>query len=94
MRKIIKAINSKMSLEEEFELEKQIQKINKQNDKKELREYAIELLRTGCKQGHFISMALEIICDQQDVIYKLEAEKTKKKATFVSRLMYVLFNKK
>ena len=93
MKQIIKALNSKMSLEEEFELEKQIQRINKQNDKKELREYAIELLRTGCKQGHFISIALEIICDQQDLIFKLEAEQTKKKATFISRIMYVLFGK-
>tara|TARA_Y100001937_G_scaffold76370_1_gene103720 strand:- start:291 stop:575 length:285 start_codon:yes stop_codon:yes gene_type:complete len=93
MKPIIKALQSKLTLEEEFELEKQIQKINQQKSVKELRSYAVELLRTGCRQGHFISIALEIICDQQDAIFKLEHEKRKKKATFISRLRYVLFGK-
>ena len=92
MKQIIKALQSKMTLEEEFQLKKKIQKINNENNLEQIKMYAVELLETGCKQGHFISMALEIICDQQDMIYKLE-NKNKKKATFLSRLSYVLFGK-
>ena len=94
MKQIIKALQSKMTLEEEFELEKQIQKINKEESVDELRIFAIELLRTGCKQGHFISMALEIICDQQDLIFKYENKLSKKKATFWDRFRYIIFGKK
>tara|TARA_R100001510_G_scaffold56200_1_gene61323 strand:+ start:797 stop:1081 length:285 start_codon:yes stop_codon:yes gene_type:complete len=94
MKEIIDMLKGKLSLEEEFELERQILKIKKQDDVKELKEYAIELLTTGCKQGHFISLALEIIIDQQEQLFKFESIKKTKKATFLDRLIYVLFDKK
>ena len=94
MKQIIKVLNSKMTLEEEFEMKKQINVIEKETDINEVKMYAVDLLKTASKQGHFVSMALEIICDQQYLIFKLEAEKAKKKATFISRLMYILFDKK
>ena len=93
MKQIIKVLNSNMTLEEEFEMKKQINVIEKQTDINEVKMYAVDLLKTTSKQGHFVSMALEIICDQQDVIYKYEADLKKKKATFISRFLYVLFGK-
>ena len=94
MKQIIKVLNSKMTLEEEFELEKQIKIIEAESSVKELKSFAVELLRTGSKQGHFISAALEIICDQQDVIFKLEGKLKKKKLNFWNKFHYVLFGKK
>ena len=93
MKQIIKVLNSKMTLEEEFEMKKQINVIEKEIDINEVKMYAVDLLKTASKQGHFVSMALEIICDQQDLIYKYEAKLKKKKATFISRFLYVLFGK-
>jgi len=93
MKQIIKVLNSKMTLEEEFEMKKQINVIEKETDIDEVKMYAVDLLKTASKQGHFVSMALEIICDQQDLIYKYEAKLKKKKATLKSRLLYVLFGK-
>ena len=93
MKQIIKVLNSKMTLEEEFEMEKQINEIVKETDIDEVKMYAVDLLKTASKQGHFVSMALEIICDQQDVIFKCEEKLKKKKVTFMSRLLYVLFGK-
>jgi len=55
--------------------------------------YAVDLLKTASKQGHFVSMALEIICDQQDLILCYEKKLNKKKATLWSRIKYVLFGK-
>ena len=94
MKQIIKVLNSKMTLEEEFELEKQIKIIEAESSVKELKSFATELLRTGCKQGHFNSAALEIICDQQDVIFKLESKLKKQKKNFWNKFFYVLFAKK
>ena len=94
MRHIIKALNSKMSLEEEFELERRIKLIHQETNIKDLQLYAVDLLRTGSKQGHFISTALEIICDQQDLIFCYEKKLNKKKATLWSRIKYVLFGNK
>ena len=93
MKQIIKVLNSKMTLEEEFEMKKQINVIEKETDINEVKMYSVDLLKTASKQGHFVSMALEIICDQQDVIFKYEADLKKKKATFMSRFLYVLFGK-
>ena len=93
MKQIIKVLNSKMTLEEEFEMEKQINEIVKETDINEVKMYAVDLLKTASKQGHFVSMALEIICDQQDVIFKYEEKLKKEKVTFMSRLLYVLFGK-
>ena len=93
MKQIIKVLNSKMTLEEEFEMKKQINVIEKETDINEVKMYAVDLLKTASKQGHFVSMALEIICDQQDVIFKYEEKLKKEKVTFMSRLLYVLFGK-
>ena len=81
MKQIIKVLNFKMTLEEEFEMKKQINVIEKETDINEVKMYAVDLLKTASKQGHFVSMALEIICDQQDVIFKYEADFKKKKAS-------------
>ena len=82
MKQIIKVLNSKMTLEEEFEMKKQINVIEKETDINEVKMYAVDLLETASKQGHFVSMALEIICDQQDVIFQYEAKLKKKKSNF------------
>ena len=93
MKQIIKVLNSKMTLEEEFEMKKQINVIEKETDINEVKMYAVDLLKTASKQGHFVSMALEIICDQQDLILCYEKKLNKKKATLWSRIKYVLFGK-
>jgi len=94
MKQIIKVLNSKMTLEEEFEMKKQINVIEKETDINEVKMYAVDLLKTASKQGHFVSMALEIICDQQDLIFKLESKLKKQKQNFWNKFFYVLFAKK
>ena len=83
-----------MTLEEEFEMKKQINVIEKETDINEVKMYAVDLLKTASKQGHFVSMALEIICDQQDLIFKLESKLKKQKQNFWNKFFYVLFAKK
>ena len=91
---IIKALTSTYSLEDEFEVQKSIQFIEKLEDIELLKPYAIKLLQTNAKQAHFISTSLEVISQQAAYIFKLEKELKKKKATFWGRIKYVLFNKK
>ena len=93
MRQIIKALNSQMSLEEEFALEKNIKYIKEETNIKELKAFATNLIRTSSKQSHFISASLEIICDQQDLIFDYQRKLKKKNATFWSRIKFVLFGK-
>ena len=54
----------------------QIEKM--QEDIDELREIAIQLARANHKQSQFIANALEIMCNQQDMIHYLQKRKTKK----------------
>ena len=91
---IIKALTSTYSLEGEFEVQKSIQFIEKLEDIELLKPYAIKLLQTNAKQAHFVSTSLDVISSQQAYIYKLEKRLSKKKATFWSRIKFVIFGKK
>lgn len=91
---IIKALTSTYSLEGEFEVQKSIQFIQNLDDIELLKPYAIKLLQTNAKQAHFISTSIEVISQQAAYIFKLEKELKKKKATFWSRLKFVIFGKK
>tara|TARA_Y100000004_G_scaffold160419_1_gene187832 strand:+ start:418 stop:699 length:282 start_codon:yes stop_codon:yes gene_type:complete len=91
---IIKALTSTYSLEGEFEVQKSIKFIEKLEDIELLKPYAIKLLQTNAKQAHFVSTSLDVISSQQAYIYKLEKRLDKKKATFWSRLKFVIFGKK
>tara|TARA_Y100000592_G_scaffold32211_1_gene51221 strand:+ start:144 stop:428 length:285 start_codon:yes stop_codon:yes gene_type:complete len=89
----IKALNYQMSLEEEFVLQKNIKYIKEITNIKELKSFATNLIRTNSKQNHFISASLEIICDQQDLIFDYQRKLKKKNATFWGRIKYVLFGR-
>ena len=91
---IIKALTSTYSLEGEFEVQKSIQFIEKLEDIELLKPYAIKLLQTNAKQAHFISSSIEVISQQSAYIFKLEKQLKKKKATFWSRIKFVIFGKK
>jgi hypothetical protein len=91
---IIKALTSTYSLEGEFEVQKSIQFIQNLEDIELLKPYAIKLLQTNAKQAHFVSTSLDVISSQQAYIYKLEKRLDQKKATFWSRLKFVIFGKK
>ena len=91
---IIKALTSTYSLEGEFEVQKSIQFIQNLDDIELLKPYAIKLLQTNAKQAHFISTSIEVISQQAAYNFKLEKELKKKKATFWSRLKFVIFGKK
>ena len=91
---IIKALTSTYSLENEFEVQKSIQFIEKLQDIELLKPYSIKLLKTNAKQAHFVSTSLEVIASQQAYVYKLEKRLSKKKATFWDRLRYIIFGKK
>ena len=82
-----------VSLEQEFEVKKSITAINELTDIEELKPYTIHLLKTNSNQAAFIASALEIICQQQEQIFKLR-KKTNKKATLMSRIKFFLFGKK
>ena len=94
MKNIIDALTSSYSLEGEFEVQKSIQFIEKQEDIELLKPYAIKLLQTNAKQAHFISSSIEVISQQAAYIFKIEKQLKKKKATLWDRIRYVLFNKK
>ena len=94
MKNIIDALTSSYSLEGEFEVQKSIQFIEKLEDIELLKPYAIKLLQTNAKQAHFISSSIEVISQQAAYLYKLEKQKTKKKATFWDRFRYIIFGKK
>ena len=91
---IIKALTSTYSLEGEFEVQKSITFIQNLEEIELLKPYAIKLLKTNAKQAHFVSTSLDVIAHQQAYIYKLEKRLSKKKATFWSRLKFVIFGKK
>ena len=91
---IIKALTSTYSLEGEFEVQKSIQFIEKLEDIELLKPYAIKLLQTNAKQAHFVSSSIEVISQQAAYIFKLEKQLNKKKATFWSRLKFVIFGMK
>ena len=94
MKNIIDALTSSYSLEGEFEVQKSIQFIEKLEDIELLKPYAVKLLQTNAKQAHFISSSIEVISQQAAYLYKLEKQKTKKKATFWDRIRFVIFGKK
>ena len=91
---IIKALTSTYSLEGEFEVQKSINFIENMEDIELLKPYAIKLLQTNAKQAHFISSSIEVISQQSAYIFKLEKQLKKKKATFWSRIKFVIFGKK
>ncbi len=89
----MQVLTAGVSLEQEFEVKKSITAINELTDIEDLKPYTIHLLKTNSNQAAFIASALEIICQQQEQIYKLR-KKNNKKATLMSRIKYVLFGKK
>ena len=93
MKNIMKVLTTGVSLEQEFEVKKSITAIKELTDIEELKPYTIHLLKTNSNQANFITNALEIICQQQEQLYKLR-KKSKKKATLMSRIKFVLFGKK
>ena len=93
MKNIMKVLTAGVSLEQEFEVKKSITAINELTDIEDLKPYTIHLLKTNSNQAAFIASALEIICQQQEQIFKLR-KKFNKKATLLDRMKYILFNKK
>jgi len=89
----MKVLTAGVSLEQEFEVKKSITAIKELTDIEELKPYTIHLLKTNSNQANFIANALEIICQQQEQLYKLR-NKSNKKATLLSRIKFVLFGKK
>ena len=93
MKDIMKVLTTGVSLEQEFEVKKSITAIKELTNIEDLKPYTIHLLKTNSNQANFIASALEIICQQQEQIFNLR-EKSNKKATLMSRIKFVLFNKK
>ena len=91
MKSIINILTTRPSLESEFAVESSIAELHKIKDIDELRELASQLARTNHKQSQFIANALEIMCNQQDMINYLQ--RRKKKAPLMKRLKYILFGK-
>ena len=89
----MKVLTAGVSLEQEFEVKKSITAIKELTDIEEVKPYTIHLLKTNSNQANFIANALEIICQQQEQLYKLR-KKSNKKATLMSRIKFVLFGKK
>ena len=89
----MKVLTAGVSLEQEFEVKKSITAIKELTDIEDLKPYTIHLLKTNSNQANFIANALEIICQQQEQLYKLR-KKSNKKATLMSRIKFVLFGKK
>ena len=93
MKSIINILTKRPSLESEFAVESSIAELNKIEDINELRELASVLARANHKQSQFIANALEIMCNQQDMIHYLKRKKPKKKAPLMKRLKYILFGR-
>ena len=93
MKSIINILTTRPSLESEFAVESSIAELQKIQDIDELRDLASVLARANHKQSQFIANALEIMCNQQDMIHYLEKRKIKKKAPLMKRLKYILFGK-
>ena len=89
----MQVLTAGVSLEQEFEVMKSITAINELTDIEDLKPYTIHLLKTNSNQAAFIASALEIICEQQEQIFKLR-KKFNKKATLLDRMKYILFGKK
>ena len=89
----MQVLTAGVSLEQEFEVKKSITAIEELTDIEELKPYTIHLLKTNSNQAAFIASALEIICQQQEQIFKLR-KKFNKKATLWDRIRFVIFNKK
>ena len=94
MKNIIQALTDSYSLEGEFEVQKSINYIENMEDIELLKPYAIKLLQTNARQAHFVTSAIDLIAHQQAYIVRLESKVRKKKATFWSRLRYIIFKKK
>ena len=88
----MQVLTAGVSLEQEFEVKKSITAINELTDIEDLKPYTIHLLKTNSNQAAFIASALEIICQQQEQIFKLR-KKFNKKATLLDRMKYILFGK-
>ena len=94
MKNIIQALTDSYSLEGEFEVQKSINYIQNMEDIELLKPYAIKLLQTNARQAHFVTSAIDLIAHQQAYVVRLESKVKKKKATFWSRLRYIIFKKK
>ena len=94
MKNIIQALTDSYTLEGEFEVQKSINYIENMEDIELLKPYAIKLLQTNARQAHFVTSAIDLIAHQQAYIVRLESKVRKKKATFWSRLRYIIFKKK
>ena len=92
VKSIVNILTKRPSLESEFAVESSITELHRIKDIDELRELAIVLARANHKQSQFIANALEIMCNQQEMIHFLE-KKLKKKAPLMKRLNYILFGK-
>ena len=93
VKNIINILTKRPSLESEFAIESSIAELHSIKDIDELRELASQLARANHKQSQFIANALEIMCNQQDMIHYLKRKKPKKKAPLMKRLSYILFGK-
>ena len=91
MKSTINILTKRPTLESEFAVESSIAELHKIKDIHELRELASVLARANHKQSQFIANALEIMCNQQDMINYLQ--RRKKKAPLMKRLSYILFGK-
>ena len=78
MKSIINILTKRPSLESEFAVESSIAELHSIKDIDELRELASQLARANHKQSHFIANALEIMCNQQDMINYLQRRKKKR----------------
>ena len=94
MKSIINVLTSSPSLEREFYIESLVKDIRSSKNIDELKKMAEELLRSNAKQSDFIASALEIMCNQQEMLVHFETRRhIKKKAPLLKRLKYILFGK-
>tara|TARA_R100001460_G_scaffold81565_1_gene122478 strand:+ start:953 stop:1252 length:300 start_codon:yes stop_codon:yes gene_type:complete len=93
VKSIINILTKKPSLESEFAIESSIAELHSVKDINELKELASQLARANHKQSQFIANALEIMCNQQDMINYLQRKKSKKKAPLMKRISYIFFGK-
>ena len=82
MKSIINILTTRPSLESEFAIESSIAELHSIKDIDELRELASQLARANHKQSQFIANALEIMCNQQDMINYLQRRKKKRLIQF------------
>ena len=94
MKSLINVLTSSPSLERQFYIESLVKDIHSSKNIDELKKMAEGLLRSNAKQSDFIASALEIMCNQQEMLVHFEPRRhIKKKAPLLKRLKYILFGK-